>query len=336
MTEDQEQFEGLIRFMRDARGFDFAGYKRSTLMRRTVKRMREVGMTSFEDYRKHLESSPEEFVMLFNTILINVPSFFRDRDAWRVIGDELVPKLIEESDGPIRIWSAGCATGQEPFSVAMLFAAPTATSRSPSGSRSTRPTSTTRRWPRRGAVCTACGSSRTFPTIFASSASRQTAPGTRCASSCGAQSQGHRLPGAREVRDDADPQRSLHPGRAQAADFPAAVKRQRYHPGFRMPQDHPPESSALPLAALQTRAFALSELPQVLVDLDRRVWAVNVRAKEAFGLSDADVGRPLQDLELSYRPAELRSPWTPSSPIVLRSSCTTSSGSAPTRPPTGM
>ena len=122
MADEREQFEDLIRFMRDARGFDFAGYKRSTLMRRTVKRMREVGATSFEEYRRHLESSPDEFVMLFNTILINVTSFFRDKDAWRLIGDELVPKLIESSDGPIRIWSAGCATGQEPFSIAMLFA----------------------------------------------------------------------------------------------------------------------------------------------------------------------------------------------------------------------
>jgi two-component system, chemotaxis family, CheB/CheR fusion protein len=117
-------FEELIEFIRRDRGFDFTGYKRSSLMRRTIKRMRDVGIDSFPAYLEHLRTQPEEFVALFNTILINVTSFFRDGETWDYLAEHVVPQLLERrgEEHPVRVWSAGCATGQEAFSIGMLFA----------------------------------------------------------------------------------------------------------------------------------------------------------------------------------------------------------------------
>src|SRR6185312_13253791 len=77
-----ESFEALLRFMRDTRGFDFTGYKRASLMRRVRHRMDQAGHTTFDGYLDTLQASSDEFAALFNTILINVTTFFRDPDAW--------------------------------------------------------------------------------------------------------------------------------------------------------------------------------------------------------------------------------------------------------------
>jgi two-component system CheB/CheR fusion protein len=122
-TPDDPAFERLLEFLRVSRGFDFAGYKRSTLRRRVARRMQEVGIDDVDGYLDYLEVHPDEFASLFNTILINVTSFFRDPATWELVRDEVVPDLVERRSGaPIRVWSAGCASGQEPYSVAMLFA----------------------------------------------------------------------------------------------------------------------------------------------------------------------------------------------------------------------
>ena len=116
--------ENLLAFIRDSRGFDFTGYKRTSLARRIRKRMQEAGMTDYEDYRDRLESSAEEFSYLFNTVLINVTSFFRDIEAWSFLQREIIPALISEVPAAeeIRVWSAGCAGGEEAYSLAIAFA----------------------------------------------------------------------------------------------------------------------------------------------------------------------------------------------------------------------
>ena len=116
--------EELLVFIRDARGFDFTGYKRSTLARRIRKRMQEVGATDFVGYRDHLESSAEEFGHLFNTILINVTGFFRDAETWAFLQREIMPELVEKTgqSREIRVWSAGCSSGEEAYSLAIAFA----------------------------------------------------------------------------------------------------------------------------------------------------------------------------------------------------------------------
>jgi two-component system, chemotaxis family, CheB/CheR fusion protein len=81
-TTDGDGLEELLEFIRESRGFDFTGYKRTSLTRRINKRMTEVGVSDYFDYKDLLETTTEEFTALFNTILINVTSFFRDTEAW--------------------------------------------------------------------------------------------------------------------------------------------------------------------------------------------------------------------------------------------------------------
>jgi two-component system, chemotaxis family, CheB/CheR fusion protein len=122
--ETDSGLEDLLVFIRDSRGFDFTGYKRSTVTRRIRKRMHEAGATDYTDYRDRLESSAEEFSHLFNTILINVTGFFRDAETWTFLQREIMPELIADTEGTreIRVWSAGCASGEEAYSLAIAFA----------------------------------------------------------------------------------------------------------------------------------------------------------------------------------------------------------------------
>jgi len=122
--ETDEELEELLGFLRDARGFDFTGYKRSSLGRRIRKRMADAHVTSYSDYRDRLETNADEFNALFNTILINVTSFFRDPEAWTFLQREVMPELLAQnrSDDEIRVWSAGCSSGEEAYSLAIMFA----------------------------------------------------------------------------------------------------------------------------------------------------------------------------------------------------------------------
>jgi len=121
---DQTGFDALIDYLARTRSFDFSGYKPASVMRRVTKRMHEVGVEGFTEYIDYLEVQPDEFEALFNTILINVTAFFRDREAWDHLETEAVPRILAAKGAgePIRVWSAGCAAGQEAYSVAMVFA----------------------------------------------------------------------------------------------------------------------------------------------------------------------------------------------------------------------
>jgi two-component system CheB/CheR fusion protein len=116
--------EVLLDYLRRSRGFDFTGYKRASLSRRVDKRMQEVGADGYLSYLDLLEVDPEEFTQLFNTILLNVTGFFRDPPAWEYLGAEVLPKLVaaKAEEEPIRIWSAGCASGEEAYTLAMVTA----------------------------------------------------------------------------------------------------------------------------------------------------------------------------------------------------------------------
>jgi two-component system, chemotaxis family, CheB/CheR fusion protein len=128
MSETEErirvEFEGLLDFIKQNRGFDFTGYKRPTLQRRIEKRIGSVGSDGYGTYREFLAGNPDEFGELFNTILINVTGFFRDPPAWEYVRDAILPRIADARGGgePIRIWSTGCATGEEAYTVAMLLA----------------------------------------------------------------------------------------------------------------------------------------------------------------------------------------------------------------------
>ncbi|HTJ71694.1 MAG TPA: CheR family methyltransferase [Actinospica sp.] len=120
----EHELEELLAYLRDARGFDFTGYKRTSLTRRVRKRMADSGMSSYGDYRDVLEADPDEFNELFNTILINVTGFFRDSESWEYLAAHALPQILADNvgDGEIRVWSAGCSTGEEAYTLAILFA----------------------------------------------------------------------------------------------------------------------------------------------------------------------------------------------------------------------
>lgn len=120
--ETDPKFEALLEYLERTRGFDFSGYKRTSLMRRIHRRMETVGLADYEQYIDFLEVHPEEFALLFNTILINVTAFFRDPPAWEYLRQSVLPPLIASGKLPIRIWCASVASGEEAYTATMLFA----------------------------------------------------------------------------------------------------------------------------------------------------------------------------------------------------------------------
>jgi two-component system, chemotaxis family, CheB/CheR fusion protein len=89
--ESTEEWTSLLGYLLATRGFDFHGYKPASLERRIRKRMDSVGLDGFSAYQDYLEVHPNEFEILFNTILINVTSFFRDPAAWEAVRDLSIP-----------------------------------------------------------------------------------------------------------------------------------------------------------------------------------------------------------------------------------------------------
>jgi two-component system CheB/CheR fusion protein len=124
VTQPDPAFEALLEHLKTNRGFDFTGYKRSSVMRRVDHRMAQVGITGYADYLDHLELHGDEFTALFNTILINVTGFFRDPEAWEYLSKEVLPALLaaKASKQSLRLWSAGCASGEEAYTLAMVLA----------------------------------------------------------------------------------------------------------------------------------------------------------------------------------------------------------------------
>jgi two-component system CheB/CheR fusion protein len=122
--QSEPEFEALLAHVKQSRGTDFTGYKRSTLARRFRKRMGDVGVDEYAAYGAYLDAHPDEFTALFNTILINVTGFFRDPEAWEALAREVLAPLSEHK-GPheaIRVWSAGCASGEEAYTLVMALA----------------------------------------------------------------------------------------------------------------------------------------------------------------------------------------------------------------------
>jgi two-component system, chemotaxis family, CheB/CheR fusion protein len=117
-------FEALLEFLKRSRGLDFTGYKRTSVERRFRRRMDAIECRSYGDYLDYLEVHPEEYQQLFDTLLINVTEFFRDPPAWEHLSEDVLPRLLAEKDDdePIRVWSAGCASGQEAYTTAIVLA----------------------------------------------------------------------------------------------------------------------------------------------------------------------------------------------------------------------
>ena len=123
-SHDYGDFGALLDYLYERRNFDLRGYKQGSLSRRILKRMKAVGIEDFQRYTEVLEANPGEFAELFNTILINVTSLARDREAWDVLAESIIPAIVDGKppEEPARIWSAGCASGEEAYTLAVLFA----------------------------------------------------------------------------------------------------------------------------------------------------------------------------------------------------------------------
>jgi two-component system CheB/CheR fusion protein len=118
------EFEELLDTLAEERGLDLRGYKRTTLERRIGRRMQQLKLTGHQQYLEYIRAHDDEINQLLNCILINVTRFFRDPVAWRLLQKEVLPRLLQQRSNGIsfRAWCAGCATGEEPYSLAILLA----------------------------------------------------------------------------------------------------------------------------------------------------------------------------------------------------------------------
>src|SRR5919197_6700975 len=123
-ADNGRMLEELLEHVRSSRGFDFTGYKRMSLARRVAKRIQTLNLQGYGDYRDYLEVHPQEFTNLFNTILINVTSFFRDPVTWEYLAAEIIPRIVagKQPHDLIRVWCAGCASGEEAYTTAVVLA----------------------------------------------------------------------------------------------------------------------------------------------------------------------------------------------------------------------
>jgi two-component system CheB/CheR fusion protein len=355
MAEDaldrDAHFENLLDFIKWNRGFDFTGYKRASLMRRVERRMQTVDVRGYESYRDYLAEHPAEFGELFNTILINVTSFFRDPPMWEYLAGEIVPRLVDASEatGSLRVWTPGCSTGEEAYTAAILLA-----------------------------EALDDHAFRTRVKIYATDADEEALAVGRQGGYAGASVAN--VPEALREKyfDQAGERHVLRPEIRRAVIFgrhdliqdppiskvdlltarntlmyfepeaqtqvlasfhfalrdtgylflgksevlmtrtklfvPVDLKRRVF---ARLPRvdrrDRPlraPVTVAAPqtdAGAFATAAFESAPVPQIVIDADGRLALANLHSRMLFGLNPRDVGRPFQDLELSYRPADLRS-----------------------------
>nr|WP_295827330.1 chemotaxis protein CheB [uncultured Azospirillum sp.] len=114
----------IIAVIRSVTGVDFSHYKLATLLRRIERRMQGAGLESMEEYAALLRRNSAETVNLYKEMLIGVTRFFRDEAAFRVLADRVIPSLLanRSSTDMIRVWVCGCASGEEAYSLAILFA----------------------------------------------------------------------------------------------------------------------------------------------------------------------------------------------------------------------
>jgi len=119
-----DHVDEMCRVLRSAIGHDFSGYKRSTLVRRVERRMHVLGIDTGRAYLARIRADAGECEALFRDLLINVTRFFRDADAFETLRTRVVEPLMAErrADEDVRVWIPGCSSGEEAYTIAMLFA----------------------------------------------------------------------------------------------------------------------------------------------------------------------------------------------------------------------
>jgi PAS domain S-box-containing protein len=122
-TVEEADWDQLLALLRTQTKLDLRSYRKKTLLRRTKRRMGLHHIDQIPEYIAFLQGHPEEAARLAKDLLISVTSFFRDREAFRELEQEVIPQLIRSkiAGEPMRVWVPGCATGEEAYSIAMLF-----------------------------------------------------------------------------------------------------------------------------------------------------------------------------------------------------------------------
>ncbi|MBF0211687.1 MAG: PAS domain-containing protein [Desulfamplus sp.] len=124
LSRSENILKKIFILLRAQVGHDFSEYKQSTINRRIERRMAVNQIAKIEEYVKYLQQTPAEIEALFRDLLIGVTSFFRDTEAFKAIEDIVIPKLFDDKPAGsfIRVWSSGCSTGEEAYSIAILLA----------------------------------------------------------------------------------------------------------------------------------------------------------------------------------------------------------------------
>lgn len=346
-------FEEVLLYLKESRGFDFTGYKRTSLQRRVRHRMSQVGIENYADYIDQLQVNADEFGALFNTILINVTGFFRDPEAWTYLREDVIPAILAERgpDDPIRVWSAGCASGEEAYSLAITLAEALGTDRfrqqvkiyatdvddealtqarlasyNERDLQALSPELTAKYFEsQNGRYSFRKDLRRSI--IFGRNDLVQDAPISRidllvCRNTLMYFNQETQAKILGRFHFALVPKGVLFLGKAEmllshSRIFdPIDLKRRIFrkalngpgHPGnfvsYQMVHDRRVDVAGID--ELRQHAFSASPVAQVVVTTDDVVALANQQAQTTFGLTAKDVGRPLRDLDLSYRPVELR------------------------------
>jgi chemotaxis protein methyltransferase CheR len=122
MPSDEAAFAALTRKISRKAGLSLNAYKDKCLRRRIAVRMRACGVQTFGAYQTVLDGSPAEYERLKDAITINVTRFYRNADTWNLLRREFIPELCKAQNHEVRAWSAGCASGEEPYTLALLIA----------------------------------------------------------------------------------------------------------------------------------------------------------------------------------------------------------------------
>ena len=353
--ETDDGLAPLLDHLREARGVDFTGYKRSSLARRVRRRMDAVRATSLDDYLALLDGSDEELADLLDTILINVTGFFRDAETWECVAEKVIPDVVATNapDDPIRAWVAGCASGEEAYTVAMLLCeavgdeafrqrvkiyatdadnvalAEARRARYPAEALAGLPEGLAERY------FAPDGSHAVFrkdlrrTVIFGAHNLVQDPPISRidllsCRNTLMYFTHGTQAHVLAQLHFALRPTGYLVLGRSEALatrtklftpfDLKRRVFRRTSSPKEpSVPEDvhdrrtDPTEGTGRREPVdIRAAAFEVGPVAQAVVDRSAVLVAVNHQARALFGLTSRDIGRRLQDLELSYRPLELR------------------------------
>lgn len=123
MANIERTLREVMMILRNRTGHDFRHYKRATVLRRIERRLQVNSLSELQHYRDFLQTHPEETATLLQDMLISVTNFFRDKDAYDVLRDHVMPAIFENRrpEEPVRVWVVGCATGEEAYTVAMML-----------------------------------------------------------------------------------------------------------------------------------------------------------------------------------------------------------------------